>query len=68
MSKSTETIAMKNSPYGVAEWRSGISAVSAPALSRDREVADFFNNLWPAAESYVSALNPVFLLDLPKME
>jgi hypothetical protein len=57
--------------YGIADWQTGGVLMKAPdltGLERNKESHDFFQNLWPASEAYISALNPIFLADLHAIE
>jgi hypothetical protein len=63
----------KNDHYGVANWAATSKSTLSPAQNdsvksaRANDVASFFQTVWPASESYVSALQPIFLVDLPKL-
>lgn len=49
--------------YGIQDWQRLASDTAPP--ERTPEIRNFFGGLWPAAETYASPLNPIFLLDLP---
>jgi hypothetical protein len=58
---------VNESQYGIHDWQAGVIATTEAVPPRETEVKDFYQNLWPASEPYISVLNPVFLVDLPKM-
>ena len=64
MNKSTSTTSKEM--YGVQDWQKATSGFKELELEREPSLKEFYGNFWPPMESYVSPLNPIFLLDLPK--
>ena len=63
----SDTSIKSGETYGVANWRMAAGSVSQTEPKRDPEIQQFFDLVWPAGHVVASPLNPVFLLDLPKL-